>query len=270
MEQKRIFWIVAAVGVFLLVVVGAALILYTPVRPKDPILTAGQYDSDTWLKVQPTQKTVEVTDNLTSDSTEEPKVEKNPGTAPLEIEDLTVISKNTTVYSSEKTTIDLTQESEKTVANTQTSVSETTKTEPVVVAPVVSVTPSQKTTAAGNTSVAPKTTVKDTISTKKTSKTTTVKNTTAIPTQPKETYWVQAASFTNIRNAEEARKQLAAEKISSEVFTYSDTKGTTYYRVRVGPYTTKSEAEYWNTRIKLIDAFAKTESYVTNSSQKIK
>ena len=30
MEQKRILWIVAAVGIFLLVVVGAALILYAP------------------------------------------------------------------------------------------------------------------------------------------------------------------------------------------------------------------------------------------------
>ncbi len=263
MEQKRIFWIVAAVGVFLLVVVGAALILYTPVRPKAPTLTAGQYDSDTWLKVQPTQTTV--TDTLTPDTTVETKAEKNPGTAPLEIEELTVISKNTTVYSSESTTIDLTQSSDKTGVTTLKTTSEAKEGES---APTVTVAPTQKTTT-NNTTVTPKTTVKDTSSTKTTSKTT-VKNTTTIPTQPKETYWVQAASFTNIRNAEEARKQLGAEKISSEIFTYSDTKGTTYYRVRVGPYTTKSEAEYWNTRIRLIDTFAGTESYVTNSSQKVK
>jgi len=50
------------------------------------------------------------------------------------------------------------------------------------------------------------------------------------------------------------------------VFTYKDSKGNLFYRVRVGPYTTKSEAEYWKNRIEAIDLFAKSGSYITNSS----
>jgi len=38
-----------------------------------------------------------------------------------------------------------------------------------------------------------------------------------------------------------------------------------FYRVRIGPYMTKSEAEYWRTRIAMIPEFAKNESYVTST-----
>ena len=44
-------------------------------------------------------------------------------------------------------------------------------------------------------------------------------------------------------------------------------KENLFYRVRVGPYTTKSEAEYWRTRINKIDEFAKAESYVTSTTK---
>ena len=48
MEQKRILWIVAAVGLFLLVVVGFALILYSPAQKQDPIITSNQSTNDIW------------------------------------------------------------------------------------------------------------------------------------------------------------------------------------------------------------------------------
>ena len=78
-------------------------------------------------------------------------------------------------------------------------------------------------------------------------------------------YWVQAISVTNKKSADRAREVLDQNRISSEVFTYDD-KGTTFYRVRVGPYTTKSEAEYWRTRIMQIPEFKDSKSYVTNTS----
>ena len=68
--------------------------------------------------------------------------------------------------------------------------------------------------------------------------------------------------------AEEARNALSAEKIASEIFTYTDSNGTLFYRVRVGPYTTKSEAEYWQSRIALIDKFSSSKTYITDSSAK--
>jgi len=76
--------------------------------------------------------------------------------------------------------------------------------------------------------------------------------------------------FTDKENAENARSILANEKIPAEVFTYRDKNGRTFYRLRVGPYTTESEAQYWNSRIKLIEHFSSTQSYVTNSSKPLR
>lgn len=76
-------------------------------------------------------------------------------------------------------------------------------------------------------------------------------------------WWVQAASFTSLKYADEARNTLGSNKINADVFTYKDSLGKVFYRVRVGPYLTKSEAEYWKSRITQIDDFSKTQSFVT-------
>lgn len=81
-----------------------------------------------------------------------------------------------------------------------------------------------------------------------------------------DSFWVQAAAYTSKRNADEARSTLESNKISSEVFTFTDSNGRTFYRVRVGPYVTKSEAEYWQTRIAMIDKFASSKSVIVNTA----
>lgn len=89
------------------------------------------------------------------------------------------------------------------------------------------------------------------------------KKTASAPVPLATKYWVQAASFTNKKSADSARTELDEKKIPAEVFTYKDKKDTLFYRVRVGPYTTKSEAEYWKGRIGSMDFFKDTQSYVT-------
>lgn len=79
-------------------------------------------------------------------------------------------------------------------------------------------------------------------------------------------FWVQAASYTSKKNADEARAILDENKIQCEVFTYTDSKNNLYYRLRVGPYTTKTEAEYWKNRIDSIELFKSNNTYITNSS----
>ena len=81
-----------------------------------------------------------------------------------------------------------------------------------------------------------------------------------------DSFWVQAAAYTSKRNADEARSTLESNKIPSEVFTFTDSNGKTFYRVRVGPYVTKSEAEYWQTRIGMIDKFASSKSVIVNTA----
>jgi DedD protein len=76
-------------------------------------------------------------------------------------------------------------------------------------------------------------------------------------------YWVQAASFTVRKNAESALAVLAENKLQGEIFTHIDATGKTFYRVRVGPYATETEAKYWQERIALIDQFAKATTFVS-------
>ncbi len=81
-------------------------------------------------------------------------------------------------------------------------------------------------------------------------------------------FWVQAASYSSKKKADEARALLDENKIQCEVFTY-DASGTLYYRVRVGPYLNKDEAEYWKKQVDSIELFANAGTYIVNSSAPI-
>lgn len=78
-------------------------------------------------------------------------------------------------------------------------------------------------------------------------------------------YWIQCAAYTSKKSADLARTTLDENRIPAEVFTYKDSKDKLYFRVRVGPYTTKSEAEYWQNRIAKIDSFKSAQSYITQN-----
>jgi cell division septation protein DedD len=78
-------------------------------------------------------------------------------------------------------------------------------------------------------------------------------------------FWVQVAAYSNKKTAENARSVLSEKKINSDIYTYEDNKSKLFYRVRVGPFTTKSEAEYWQSKITEISDFAKAGSYVTST-----
>ena len=304
MEDKRILLVSAAVGVFLLIIVGTALALYAPSKTGDVRLTALPAETTNSWTVQPQSDSPSVQRNPSAQENqpEQGTVLQNiqtsavpsaalPNTAssdsgtPAETAgtvqggDLTVISNNTTVYTKDGfTTIDLSALAERPEQKTlDTPQGMQTASD---VKTLVPINPSEyMNTGSGTvsgTSTKPKSTAaaKTESGTKKAAQAKT--SYTKIPAKkaaskpaakPVDRYWVQAASFTDKMNAETARSLLADEKIPAEVFTYQDKKGLTYYRLRVGPYTTESEAEYWNSRIKLIDNFASTQSYVTNSTK---
>ena len=104
-------------------------------------------------------------------------------------------------------------------------------------------------------------------STKATTSTTTTAKVTKTPAKPKVVqYWVQVTSLKSKKSAENAREVLDENKITADIFTYKDKKDQLFYRVRVGPYTTKSEAEYWQSKIAKIDTFASSSSYITSTT----
>ncbi len=258
MEQKKILWIVAALGIFLLVIFLGTLIIYSPQKAYSaPIPVTPAVNSDTWVNTHqnaaqattPTQNqpvvngtTVPLNENQndTINTTQDNLVQSG---------DVTVISQGTTTVLAHEgvTTIDLTQlQDTKTVENIA-------KAEPAV-RPITTRTPSSSQEAPAETK-------------KEVQPVATVTPTVAAPKAPTNQYWVQAASYVSRQNADNARNALLKQKIPAEVFTHTGDEGVQYYRVRVGPYTTKSEAEYWNALIKTVDNFADAKSYVTNTAK---
>ena len=76
--------------------------------------------------------------------------------------------------------------------------------------------------------------------------------------KPYDTYWVQTGSFSTKVRADSAKERLTAKGITAIIENREvDTK--TYYRVRVGPYTSSSEADYWLSIIKSIQGFEESQ-----------
>lgn len=288
MEQKGILWIVAAVGIFLLAVLGGALILYSPSKENNSVVSSleprieTQEQTKTQAMIVDTLSTSDKTQTKTDEQTNlaANAIEINPDSdiKSINTNDLTVYTTNTTVIANDtknlgtsnteeipnqqkvdKQTTPITQNSNFAVS---TTIDISKKQEPET--PQVT----QKVETSNTKTVISSKTVKPLTENTKAPSISVIKKTETTTPAKKivNSFWVQAASYTNKINAEKARDTLLAEEIPGEVFTYSSNDGTTYYRLRVGPYTTKSEAEYWNKRITLVDEFAKTQSYVTNSA----
>lgn len=329
MEQKRTLWIIAAVGVFLLVVLGAALILYSPAaRSKQ---TIANYKNETrhepgdngWISLAPAeektdsdylnqndfsndfsmdkkqneiQKSVSGTGKENSANTNEnaanesAKNENSSGNV-TRIGELTVYVDNVTLNKNQSaenrtesgtilnqnderaTTIDLT--SSKSSGNENTGIissadrntktaSQTAKTESKTQVKnetqnVSQVKQKVSVAAAGTNAKSAQNTQKTNASSNSNA------NAAAKKVSTTTQYWVQVTSLTSRKNADEAREVLGENKIPADVFTYTDSKNRLFYRVRVGPYTTKSEAEYWQTRIAKIEGFKDSQSYVAQT-----
>jgi DedD protein len=77
-------------------------------------------------------------------------------------------------------------------------------------------------------------------------------------------YWVQTGAFSTKLNAEGVKDTLASKGITS-IIDNREIDGKTWYRVRVGPYTTENEANYWLTLVKGIDGFSDSQIRQTRS-----
>ena len=238
MEQKRILWFVAAVGIILVIIIGAGLIFY-PLTKKDPVISTDT-QTNTWMN--PVQHQ------------EETPTSPFPTDAETNVQEITSVTDDTNLYSDNVTTIDLNKLAAPTDFTTVRS-----DTAPV---PEKKETPAEKPV----TATKPVTTTKPAASATKTAtktETTTAKKTTTEKPAAKTTvteYWVQTGAFSNKEYAENAQDSIAAYKIESEIFT-KEVNGKTWYRVRMGPYKTRTEADYWMTVIKSDPIFA--DSYIT-------
>lgn len=284
MDQKKTLWIIAAVGAFLLFVLGAAFIMY-PKAPKvaQTITTNTLTESK---NLSTSSKIEQEDDGWTKENVEIPN--------DLTVKDLTVFSENANVYgfdtvkngdgetldlNSLKNQIENSNENSNQKTNQITVVIKDETSKNIVAENNVSsnieyVEKVPEKTIKNETSAKPKNVIKNNESTnnvKKVTSTTTKEKTKTVEkvVSTKTQFWVQVGSYSNKKTAESARSSLDENKISSDIFTYEDSKGKLFYRVRVGPYTTKSEAEYWRSKIIKIDAFSKAESYITSTQTEL-
>lgn len=322
MEQKRTLWIVASVGIFLLVVLGGMLIFYKPQAQSAQTVAqaaAAQTQSGGWINspvdsgngaslqqtnAAQTESAVGQENEINNSADESQGAQaaaqtvatqtqgaaqtvasQTQGDVPpsvASVNDMTVYSQNTTIYGAAAggangesaaggTVIDLNVTrgaAETNVAGETTSQTAGTQAAASTQSAAVTRISAAQTTGA-SASAASATTAASASATRTASASAATSTTTAAsaPAVTRTTqYWVQAASFTNKSGADSARGTLDANKIPADVFTYRDASGNVFYRVRVGPYTTKSEAEYWQTRVAQISDFQTTESYVTQTT----
>ena len=293
MEQKRLLWIIAATGVFLLVVLGAALIIYAPSArtPQTFASSTKNYNKDTangWISLSPAL--AETSDEKLNfenhfEQNNQPETEAETFAPNAKPEEVITETEVTAVPSTQQaqtiinntTTIDLTALPQQ-IAQTPVPPKEITKA-PASVREERRSAPKKyeesksrdyyeaapKAQSKKQPKVAEKTVTKP-VQQKAAvivNNTTTVK---AAPAKPMITqYWVQVTSLTSRKSADAAREVLARNQINADVFTYSDNKNQLFYRVRVGPYMTKTEAEYWRAKISNIDNFKNCASYVAST-----
>lgn len=284
MEQKKILWIIIASGVFLLVVIFAARILNSPKAMQAPAVAAittietprvapVSTPQDNNVANAPLDLNGQPGQPLDPNQQMQPPQQPgpNPGQAPRDfshVDNMTVIAGTTNVYDmNQGTTIDLNatrnQPSPNVTPTSEGGANAIAAATDYVAPKTQSVASQEKTTAEPVKKVA-NTIASSKPAPKVASKPAPAKVAKPAPVETKK-YWVQTASFTNKQGADVARTTLNDNKIPAEIFTYKDNKDKLFYRVRVGPYTTKSEAEYWKTRICKIDTFKDSSSYITES-----
>lgn len=254
MEQKRTLWIIAAVGVFLLVVLGAALVLYSPASRASQTIagysTERGTSSNGWISLAPSAPVQQKTqDEILSDiqtDTKENESSISDFTAISDSEEtdgqerkvgeLTVYADNATIYSANTknepsayaqdvpqkiinntTTIDLTAApKEPVIAHNVLPKSEPAKeaVQKVRQAPARRI--AESTQPSKIIAQAEKTPAQKKQTVQKTAEKP------AIAKQAEQTqYWVQVTSLTSRKSADTAREVLDENKITADVFTYT-------------------------------------------------
>ena len=222
MEQKRTLWIVAAVGVFLLVVLGAALILYTPQSKQATIANSRVTNSSTasngWISLAPSAP-LQTSTNPDEKADEESSVLSdkeipNPAKTELRTEEVNIYAENANVYS-EKTELNKLGENATVKAETSEKPTTIVLTEPEKTAEAKT---SKPEVSKPRSNVAVKNSVSEKQkapakpehkNTAKTAKTGQNKSVSAKPSVKEPgivQYWVQVSALTSRKSADEVAK----------------------------------------------------------------
>lgn len=237
MEQQKILWIMLAVAVLIMAVLGGAFFIFSPVG--DPV-TVSKTESD-----DPLSDRFDPVEWARSG-------EEYPGVTESEV-DPSSDSTDFVIYGEAGSSNEVFSRDTDKVLQQEEAV--TVAVAPVIPKPIKKVTPAP---------VAPKKSVtvvpKKSVTVAKPKSTPRSKPKPAPVTKIVNEYWIQTAAPASLVGAEQAKKVLSDKGFPSTIQT-TTIDGKIFYRVRVGAYLTKKEAEKFLEWIKEMKGFE--ESYIS-------
>lgn len=238
-EQKKLLLVAVSVGVFLLVTITVALIILTP---KTQTQESAYYTSIPFQPAGNIQPNEQPVINNTQESNFNFNFENAETTAAIDTDN------------GNHLTIQIPKPSAAAVPNSAETVSST--------ATVASIVQNQAAaepvrTTAGNTPAAqPAASSRSTAANTATAQQASTKTTT--PSRPINDYWIQTGAFIAKVRADDAKELLESKGLTS-IIENREIDGKTWYRVRLGPYTSETEANYWLALVKSIDGFNESQ-----------
>ncbi len=254
MEQKQTLWILAAAGVFLCVVIGAALILYQPLTKAPDISNVSSQSSQVYTNPSTAQIADPASQGMSA-TAPDGTLQGPAADGTIDLGNLAYDNTQNSLNSASTPAPVVGNAGENAVTKPSTTV--VTATPAPSASEVVIATPKKPAASTEGSASA------NTASTSKTS--TNNSATTSTKTETVTEYWVQAGSFSGRSYAENAQDIISSYKIESEIFT-KEVNGKTMYRVRIGPYRTHTEADYWMTVIQSDPLFK--DAYITEVKTK--
>ena len=241
MEKKKLLLIAISVGIFLVFTIGAALLVFTPKKDSPRIAAASSYSNPVEERISPTTPPpgyqppaagVDAFDLVRKDG-EVPGLQSLPEETAREGDDFHIRPSG----QSSETVISVTKPKATAVPDTP---------------PAGKAAPSQTTTASRPQAKPTQPTTTPTRPSTSTS-TSQAQQPTKKATNQND-FWVQTGAFSTITKAEGIKATLASKGITS-IIENRELNGATIFRVRVGPYTSQNEANYWLSLIKSINGF---------------
>ncbi|MDR2210732.1 MAG: SPOR domain-containing protein [Spirochaetaceae bacterium] len=240
MEKKKLLLVAVSVGVFLVIVVSAAILIFRPGASAGPEISYRQINAESeQLNRSATTDPANMVKDDTYMGLQDPAagspIQKNYITS----EPLGTLTEESADNDTQRV-INIPRPSAPAVpsAPARPAVSSRVSSPPAAGAPVKPQTPVQ-------------TTVKPAV-------------TAPVSKQQYRDFWVQAGSFSTRERADGVKHTLDDKGISA-IVTNQEINGNTYYRVRVGPYTSQNEADYWLAMIKSIDGFQDSQVWESQS-----
>jgi len=237
-EMKKLLWVAISVGVFLLVTITVATIILTPrAQTERPAFSSAPYSNGR------TQNASDIMNNIPA----QPAIIETQVSQDTNKDETQNVASATDIDNGDSLTIQIPKP-------TTAAVPENTEITPST----VTIAPSPAVPVKPAASAAPKPAAKPAVS----------PTPAARPASSRtiNDFWVQTGAFSAMIRAEDAKELLASKGLVS-IIENREVNGKTWYRVRLGPYTSEREAGYWLSLVKAIDGFGESQIRQTTRQQ---